>query len=998
MSDSAPHDDGGLAPHDQPGTAPGGNSAARSLARYQVGEAAAGDAERPVRDRSLDRSAIARVAPLAGADDLEQEARFLARLDHLGAPVVLDFVRGDEGAMLITRKMEGITLAEAVDQARAGRMPPELASPVTVVQLMQKICDTVAAVHAQGVVHHAIRPGCIVLGSHGQVVVQDWAAAIAAKRNPATLRYVSSAPAEQILALDGLHQDIQALGACLCWCLLLRGPAADQPDALGLVTPDERRRLPTGLEAIVRQALASGPGAGYASVAQLEQDLLRYSEGQVPAAYVPGPAARLGHWLCANRRPLLAAAAVCVAAGLATGLVWGRQIRDWASWQVVASEDFADPTWGQRWVEPPTMHGMFATRDGRLVSTSERDALLIFRKRLTTPVAIEYSGEILPDSQPCDLSVQWSEDSGIADEPQRFGGEARSYMIQAGAFSNEFCAIYQNPGRRLLAHANRQLVAGKTYRFRVELDGTRITMQIDGETVLEHVDEFPTQSGYLALYAYYKGKAFDDVRVLQRRPGNVAGPLAAADLAFVERRYDAAAALYARASESATDPDAAQQSLYRKGLAEWRGGQNERAQRTWTRIRDPDLTMRIDCTRLESLFRADQTTPHLTGFEEMYQARPEARALLRQSWQRVLQQQIDSPQRNPQVIDYFLGVREKLFPGDESARYIAATTLQALGRYEEVLAKYPEERNTSARVMLAMGRTQQVLDLPWVGRDDRRQALIMRGELAKALDLPGLGPPWRIWAMIRMGRGDVALREELNSAYPILLHLGRAAELLDTTPMNGQATNETLIALGRLQEAAGDGLPAVAGSGSSVTAMLLLGQVDLAERIGKQPRTAIRCMQAAERGDTQTYLALRDQVRLPSDLRIVQGWFAPIFLRPFIDQLRGEAGACEAQLRPRLDLLSGICCRVPWYVASALLGDRPVEELRGMPLVSESTAWQALTTGMRAELLGQRAAAVEGYRAFAALPIHQRLLSGNTPDPDVEWFVAWRLRALQAAR
>ncbi len=992
MSDTPDH--GALAPTDQPVSAPGENSAARTLARYQVGEAVDG-VHHQVRDRSLDRGAVARVVSLAKADELEQEAVFLARLDHQGAPVVFDFVRDDRGAMLVMRKSEGITLAAAIEQAKGGAMPPELASPVTVVHLLLRICDVVAAVHAQGVVHHALSPAAIMLGSHGQVVIGDWDTAIAAKRSPATLRYVSAKPSPHILATDGLHQDVRSLGACLFTSLVLRQPQAEDGDCLGHITPDERRRLPAQLETVIRRAMTSDPGNGYRSVGEFAADLVRFNEGLAPAAYEPGIAARLGSWLHRRRKPLFTAAAACLVLGLAVGAVWGRQLWSWATWHVVVAEDFSDPTWSQRWVSPPMLHGMFTTQGRRLVSTSDRDALLIYRKRLTTPVAIEYTGEIPVGTQPCDLSVQWSEDSGVAEEPARFGQTERSYMIQAGAFSNEFCAIYENPGRRLLAHANRQLETGRKYRFRVELDGTRISMQIDGVTVLDYSDEIPTHSGFLSLYAYYKGKTFEDVRVLQQWPGNEPGPLAMADHAFLERRFDAATGLYGRAAEAPSAPPVIQQARYRKGLSEWYLGKPEQAARTWAAVSDPLLTMRIDCVKLERVFSADQGTPHLSGFEEMYRARPEARPYMRQSWQRVVQQQLALTQRNKLVIDYFLSMREKLFPEDESARYVAVTALLILDRHEEVLAKFPEERNANVRALLALGRTRQVLELPWISIDDRRQALSVRGEFAKALDLKGLGPPWSIWTRIRMGAAEAVLQEELDSAYPVLLHLGRAEELL-TTPsaLTPAAANDVLISLGRLQEAAGDGLPGVPGSGSSPIAMLLLGQVDLAERIGKKPRDAIRLMQAIEAGDEAAYRRSYDALTFSPNLRGIGGWFPAEILRPFSAWVRGDAKALENQIRPRLDLLSGVFARSPWYVGRAILGDCPVDEVLSMPCVSEAPAWQAVTAGIRAEVLGQRADAVRAYTAFTALPIHRRLLMMNTPDPDVEWFVAWRLRAL----
>lgn len=995
MADTPDHQvnpDAGLQPTDQPPVAPGENSGARNQVRYQLGDAVDAHVVQ-VRDRVLDRRAHARVSSLAGADDLEQEARFLARLDHAGSPGVLDFVRGDAGAMLVTRRIEGITLAEAVRQARDGVLAPELASISAVIQTVSKACDAISAAHAQGVVHHAIAPDRILLGGHGQVVVVGWAEAIAAKRSPATMRYISSPAPSERLALDGMHQDIRSLGACLLEALIWRAPQPAGGDAIGHLQPCERQRLPAGLESVVRLALASDPGTGYRSVAHLVQDLTRCADGLMPVAHVPGPGARFAEWLHRRRRPLFIAVAAGAILAVAGGLLWGRQLHDLAAWRVVASEDFSDPGWSKRWVEPPSPHGMFALRDGRLVSTADRDAFLILRQRLSTPVAIEYTGEMLAGSQPCDLSVQWSEGSGVAEDPGRFDKDCRSYMIQAGAFGNSFCAIYQNPGRRLMAHANRQLEPGRRYRFRVELDGARIVLSIDGVKTVEAEDDFPTRSGFIALYGFYPGKAFDDVRVLQRSPSTPPTAFEAGDAAFLERRYEPAARLYARIAEAATDGAELQQALYRKGLAEWNLGQDARAAASWDRVSDPALAGRIACVRLESLFKTGQMTPHSSWLEERYREQPAQRESLRQDWRRIVQQQLDAPQRNPVAIDYLLGVRDRLFPEDGSCSYVAATTLLALGRFEDVLARFPEQRHPCARAMLALGRSQDLIDAPWVGNDERIHALGMRGEFARVLDSPGLMPLWRVRTLIRLERYEEALQVE-DSAYPVLLHLGRGAELLETPGTPGWVVNEALISLGRLREASGDGLPQAPGSGSSTTAMLMLGQIELAERLGRHPLPAIRFMVAAEQGDDIAYADLHDRIALPTDLGATASWFAPVAMRPFVDALHGDRQALERQLRPLLPLLEGVYSRTGWHVARALLGDAPVDSVSQMPCRYDAPAWRLVTAGMRAELLGQPAEAQRAYAAFTSMPMHKRLLAQHQPDVDVEWFVAWRLRAL----
>jgi hypothetical protein len=987
--------DAGLHPTDQPVTAPGQNSAARIVARYQVGEK--NDAQlHAVRDRLLDRQATGRVVSLAMADDLEVEARFLARLDHLATPDVLDFVRDDRGAMLIMRRLDGQTLDEAIESARSGGFLPGLASPTAVVMTMLKVCDAVSAAHAQGVVHHDLKPASILLGGHGQVVVQDWSAAMAEKQHPATLRYVSTAPSAESLALDGLHQDIRALGACLFAALVLRAPQPDGTDVLGYIQPEERVRLPVELEAIIRRALASDPSSGYRSMSHVAQDLMCFVDGVHPVAYVPGVMDRIYAQVRRRRTSLLTCALIAAFALTTVAFLWGRELHDWASWHIVAAEDFSDAGWRKRWMEPPSPHGMFAIQEGRLVSTAERDACLIFRRRVSTPVAIEYTGEMLAGTQPCDLSVQWSEDSGVAENPERFAKDGRSYMIQAGAYGNSFCAIYRNPGHHLMGHANLQLETGRRYRFRVELDGKRVSLCLDGKQVVEGFDDVPTRSGFVALYAFYAGKAFDDVRILQRYPANQPTALDAGDVALLARHYEQAAGLYARVSEMPVSLDEAQEAIFRKGLAEWYLSDSSISTATWEAVSDPRLVRRIASLRLESFFKSDQLKPHVSWLEDQYRGHPDDREVLRRDWREIVQQQCDAPVRNLTAIDALLDVRKRVFPEDESSRFVAATILVRLERFADVLAEFPEQRSLCARSMQALGMSEALLQATWAGNDERAHALGMRGEFSRQLESPGLMPYWRRYALIRMDRLDESLLVE-DSSYPSLLHMGRGMELLDKPGTSPSQVNAALVSLGRLREAAGDGLPQVPGSGSSVAAMLLLGQLDMAERIAKRPFPAIRFMQAVERGDADGYTAYHDLMRLPVDLSYPASWFAVLAMRPFVDAMRGDVAALDQQLRPQLPLLDGVFHRSAWFVARALLGAAPPDSVAQMPCRYDAPAWQLVATGMRAELTGQGAEALRSYGAFKSMPMYRRLLDQHQPDVDVEWFVSWRLRVLQGA-
>lgn len=273
---------------------------------------------------------------------------------------------------------------------------------------------------------------------------------------------------------------------------------------------------------------------------------------------------------------------------------------------------------------------------------------------------------------------------------------------------------------------------------------------------------------------------------------------------------------------------------------------------------------------------------------------------------------------------------------------------------------------------------------------------MLRGDFAAALATPGGLPFVRSRCLVKLGRADEAARDE-GMRYPALLHAGRAAELLaQPAGLGGHQANEALICLGRLVEAAGAGLPEVPGSGSDPLAMLLLDRIDEAERHAHRTWPGIRFMQAIERGDAIARAELAERIALPRDLGgHGGGWFALVAIRPFSDALAGDREAPARQLRPLLPLLDGIFGRRPWFLASALLGDIKPDAVALMTAVSEADAWRMVATGMHAELAGDTAAARTAYAAFQALPMHQRLLAVNQPDPEVEWFVRWRLRTLK---
>jgi hypothetical protein len=971
------------------------------IQRYEIGAIQPGGL-RAARDRILDRAVLVCVADGAEADKLAREARFVARLSHSGVPPVLDFVHGGRASVMVLDRFDGLTLAEAIGGAQAGNVRPELADTTAVILMFTKICDALAAAHARGVVHRAISPVAIQLGSFGQVVIGNWQAAMTGNERPMTQRFIassaSSPSAKESQSLDDLHADVRGVGACLFEALAFRSPARLADDMLGPVTAAERKRIPAPLEGIIRHALGSDKATGYRGMAEFGQDLARFLSNEQLAGYDPGLGNRLGIWIYGRRKRLIAAVLAVVLVGVAVFVVREHlhRINRWG--KPIVIETFSDESWRERWAETPA--GCFDSTDGRLVSRSPRSARLVYRQRLTTPVAIEYTGQILPKARPGDLSVWWSEHEGVLTDPDRLGGDKRTtrvYQIQAGAWENSWCAIFQQPDNRRVAFSDKRLELGRDYRFRIEIEDNRISMRIDGELVMEYKDLFPATSGYLALYGFFPGKAFDNVQIWRQKVASLVSPVAMGDSLFQFGRYAEAASVYAGLSEAYPEQQIGEQSQFRKGLSERRLGRKDLSRATWARLTDPYLMQLAACLRLQDLVDIWQLDILAETFTKLYQDDERVRPELRQQWQRILRSVLADLRHNEQDVKQILGLRDLLFRDDGATAWDTGWAMIEIGQAAEVLRRFPGERECCANALLALGRTDELIAAPWSLKVHHAQAYIAQGEYAKAIATPEAGKELQANAQCKLGLAEAALNES-NEDFPALLYLGRGQQLLEGRPKSSwNRINDTLLALGRYEEGAGAGLPNVDNTGKDWRAAVMLGRLDAAEQLKGAVIPWARLLVAAEAGNSDAVARWRSQTMLPLSLATGRRWFSGVVIAPFTDHLAGDAAALPKALEQAIVTYPRVFGRQAWFFARYVLGHCDEAEMLTLPAVVERSAWLTLGDAVRAELAGRSDEALVAYRAFAALPVQQRLLCENTPDIEVEMFVAWRLRALALA-
>lgn len=189
---------------------------------------------------------VLNAAKAADEDELVREMQVLARFDHPGVVGFRHHFRHQGRLVLVMAYCAGGSLE---DRLAAGYR----ATVDEAFRWGAVLCETLAAVHAQGIVHHDIKPANILFGQDGAILPGDFGVA---NRNTGTVPYLppEMLRGEVVSRLDA-RVDVYALGLTLGESIAGELPFERQPRDQWLPAKAAHETVPPGLPRWAQEVL-----------------------------------------------------------------------------------------------------------------------------------------------------------------------------------------------------------------------------------------------------------------------------------------------------------------------------------------------------------------------------------------------------------------------------------------------------------------------------------------------------------------------------------------------------------------------------------------------------------------------------------------------------------------------------------------------------------------------------------------------------------------------
>ena len=450
----------------------------------------------------------------------EREARLTARLQHPGVVPVHSMGSDSDGRLYYTmRRMQDMSLGLILERLRKGeRETLREYSLNALLEILQRVAETVAYAHSQRVTHGDLNPGNIMVGEFGETVVIDWGegsrSASAPKPGPDRLTLLTGSPRyaapEQVTSRKlGPAVDVHSLGAILYEILTGRSP---------YLRSDTRATLDALRRGDVQRPERVAPEMGVDPVlSELCMAALSLEPGKRPSAREF--AERLG-----------------------------RYVRSEREWEVIRFGPDDRPVVESEW---RSLMGNWELRDGEWVSRKNAgfESIIVWRTpvpgdfRFVAEGWVEGDGELSLIGHGPGSDIREITDYRAYKIYQAYGG----YCFQFGAEEN-CCTKLARDAHDVLVRPGLCFEPGRRYRMEIEYQAGWLRCFIDEEQVFAYRELFPLAGTGVGFYGYGEGTHMRPLEV-HRQNWALQPAMRMADELYVHGYHDAAVERYLQISD-----------------------------------------------------------------------------------------------------------------------------------------------------------------------------------------------------------------------------------------------------------------------------------------------------------------------------------------------------------------------------------------------------------------------------------------------------------------
>lgn len=554
-----------------------------------------------VKDNNLDRMLAVKFMHPKDVDKAEKNDRFLdeaattAQLDHPNILPVHNLDYTDGAVPFFTMRLaDGMSLEEAIAKKNFfGNSVID--SNLRKIEIILKVCDAIAYAHSKDIVHNDIKPGNIMVGEYGDVLVLDWGTSTTVEQRQAeqakilgTPMYMSPEQARKECS-DELS-DIYCIGSTFMHLMTGRFPLySDDAETFWQLKCDgyhkqfseeELRVIPPRLAAIIEHCIAADRNERYQSVQELINDLDAFLKGEPVSVYQDPLADQLKRVYRRNKKTLAVIGLCAICAGLLGYFIYLEKLKELSEWTLVYENDFDNyttasfssewkvmfmPGWDYetRVFLDPKEAKLWQLKDGQLYANvnaySRNNGVSNLISNIQSSGNLKVTWEVTSLETARDMSMFIGGNDRFNAYHFHIAGFARNDQIRLTKYRTvealDICTL------------NEPLRPNIAYQFTAQKIGPTVQLYLNDQLLIDYTDPIPYVGPEHEAFGFEvtdnNHLMIDNIRVWNQPLPQKINPIIIADDYFSHGHFDLALKTYRDILDTYPDSDMAAPALFR---------------------------------------------------------------------------------------------------------------------------------------------------------------------------------------------------------------------------------------------------------------------------------------------------------------------------------------------------------------------------------------------------------------------------------------------------